>query len=181
MPDTDDDERGWQGRELIDRDGDAVGLILSVDLDNAGEPAWARVETAGSGVATCVVPLAAATLDGPVVRVPYDRALILAAPTAEGALSSNEEALLVEHYGVDQPATMEPDEPSGNDAGSGEGGWDDRPRWESTGDASDGDGDDGDWDDRPRWESTGDASDGDDGDWDDRPRSDDSGGDIGDF
>jgi hypothetical protein len=109
MPDT-GDERDWLGRELIDRDGDAIGLIRSVDLDDAGEPAWVRVEIGGSGETTGVVPLAAATLDGPVVRVPYDRALILAAPTIQGPLSSSEGALLAEHYGLDEPATLAPDE-----------------------------------------------------------------------
>jgi len=165
MPDIRNDERGWQGRELIDRDGESVGLIQSVDLDDAGKPTWARVETGASGVAIGVVPLAAATIDGPAVRVPYDRALILAAPTVHGPLSSNEEALLAEHYGLDKPVTMAPDEPSEGYAGSGEG-RDDHPHWESAGDASDSD--DRDWHDRPQRDSAGEATGS-------------SGGDIGDF
>lgn len=133
MPGMGDDERGWQGRQLIDRGGDVVGLIRSVDLDDAGEPIWARVETGGSGTPTRVVPLAAARVQGPVVRVPYDRALILAAPAVEGPLSSDDQALLARHYGLG-PSSMEPDEPSG-DGGGGD--RDHPPSEEATGDVGD--------------------------------------------
>jgi PRC-barrel domain len=136
MPGTGDDERGWQGRQLIDGDGDAVGLIRSVDVDDAGEPAWARVETGGRGAPTRVVPLTAASVHGPVVRVPYDRALILAAPAVHGRLSGDDQAMLAEHYGL-RPASTERDEPRADATDIGDRDWDDRPGRNATGDVGD--------------------------------------------
>jgi hypothetical protein len=139
MPGKGDDERGWQGRQLLDRDGAVVGRIRSVDLDDAGEPAWARVETGGSGAPTRVVPLAAARVHGPVVRVPYDRALILAAPAVPGRLSGDDEAVLAEHYGLG-PGSGERDEPSADAADIGDRDdrdRDGRPGRDATGDVGD--------------------------------------------
>ena len=45
MPDV-DTVRSWQGRTMVDRDGDKVGTIESIYLDDqTGQPEWALVNT----------------------------------------------------------------------------------------------------------------------------------------
>src|SRR5215212_2640466 len=93
MPDT-DTVRAWQDRTLVDRDGDRVGRIDAIYLDDqTGEPEWALVTTGLFGTKASFVPLAQATQTDQDVRVPYDKQLVKDAPRIDpdGQLSETEE------------------------------------------------------------------------------------------
>jgi uncharacterized protein (TIGR02271 family) len=107
MPDI-DTVRTWQDRTLLDRDGDHIGTIEAIYLDDrTGEPEWALVNTGLFGTRSSFVPLAQATQTGDEVRVPYDKQLVKDAPRidADQHLSEAEEQRLWRHYGLDYDAT----------------------------------------------------------------------------
>ena len=80
MPDI-DTVRSWQGATMVDADGDKVGTIESIYVDDqSGEPEWALVNTGLFGTKSSFVPLAQATDAGDQVQVPYDKQLIKEAP-----------------------------------------------------------------------------------------------------
>jgi uncharacterized protein (TIGR02271 family) len=100
MPDM-DELQAWNGRNLIDRDGDKVGSIADVYLDErTGTPEWLAVNTGLFGTKVSFVPTAEARSEGDDVRVPYEKSHIKDSPNAEadGALSEEEEARLHRHY-----------------------------------------------------------------------------------
>ena len=103
MPDL-DTVRSWQGATMVDRDGDKIGTIDAIYVDDqTGEPEWALVNTGLFGTRSTFVPLAQAQDLGDSVQVPYHKDQVKAAPsmTAEGQLSQDEEAELYRHYGLD--------------------------------------------------------------------------------
>ena len=103
MPDI-DTVRGWQGATMVDADGDKLGTIESIYVDDqTGEPEWALVNTGLFGTKSSFVPLAQATPTGKEVRVPYDKQLVKDAPNMDpdGHLSEQEEQELWRHYGLD--------------------------------------------------------------------------------
>jgi uncharacterized protein (TIGR02271 family) len=107
MPDL-DIVRGWHGRTLVDRDGDRIGTIDAIYLDDqTGQPEWALVNTGLFGTKSSFVPLAQATQTGENVRVPYDKQLVKDAPRVDpdGHLSEAEERQLWRHYGFDYDRT----------------------------------------------------------------------------
>jgi uncharacterized protein (TIGR02271 family) len=107
MPDI-DTVRGWQGRTLVDRDGDRIGAIQAIYLDDhTGQPEWALVNTGLFGAKASFVPLAQATPTDQDVRVPYDKQLVKDAPRVDpdGHLSEAEERQLWRHYGLDYDRT----------------------------------------------------------------------------
>jgi len=107
MPDI-DTVRGWQGRTLVDRDGDRIGTIDAIYLDDqTGQPEWALVNTGLFGTKASFVPLAQATPAGDDVRVPYDKQLVKDAPRVDPDqhLSEAEERQLWRHYGLDYDRT----------------------------------------------------------------------------
>src|ERR671911_3209120 len=107
MPDI-DTVRTWQGRILVDRDGDRIGSIDAIYLDDrTGQPEWALVNTGLFGTKASFVPLAQATPAGEEVRVPYDKQLVKDAPRIDpdGHLSEAEERQLWRHYGLDYDRT----------------------------------------------------------------------------
>ena len=56
MPDI-DTVRGWQGRTLVDRDGNRIGSIDAIYLDDqTGQPEWALVNTGLFGTKSSFVP-----------------------------------------------------------------------------------------------------------------------------
>jgi uncharacterized protein (TIGR02271 family) len=102
MPDV-DELQAWHGRNLIDRDGDKVGSIENVYLDEeTGRPEWLTVKTGLFGTRETFVPSAEARAEGHDVRVPYEKAHVKDAPNvdADGALSQEEESRLYRHYGL---------------------------------------------------------------------------------
>jgi uncharacterized protein (TIGR02271 family) len=106
MPDI-DTVRSWQGRTMVDDDGDRVGTIDSIYVDDqTGEPEWALVNIGLFGAKSTFVPLAQANPAGDNVQVPYDKQLIKDAPKMDPDqhLSEAEEQELWRHYGLDYGA-----------------------------------------------------------------------------
>jgi uncharacterized protein (TIGR02271 family) len=107
MPDI-DTVRTWQGRTLVDRDGNRIGTIDAIYLDDqTSQPEWALVNTGLFGTKSSFVPLAQATQTGDDVRVPYDKQLVKDAPRVDPDqhLSEAEERQLWRHYGLDYDRT----------------------------------------------------------------------------
>jgi uncharacterized protein (TIGR02271 family) len=106
MPDI-DTVRSWQGATMVDADGDKIGTIESIYVDDqTGEPEWALVNTGLFGTKSSFVPLAQATSSGDQVQVPYDKQQVKDAPRVDTDqhLSEAEEQQLWRHYGLDYEA-----------------------------------------------------------------------------
>jgi uncharacterized protein (TIGR02271 family) len=100
-----DELESWRGRDLIDRDGDEIGSIGDVYLDNrTGQPEWLTVKTGLFGLRESFVPAAEARAEGDTVRVPYEKSQVKDAPNVDtdGALSHDEESRLYRHYGLSE-------------------------------------------------------------------------------
>jgi uncharacterized protein (TIGR02271 family) len=94
---------GFQGRTMLDRDGDKIGKIDDIYEDKqTGQPAWALVNTGLFGTKKTFVPLRGAQPAGEDVRVPVEKAHVKDAPgvDADGELSDSEERRLFTHYEV---------------------------------------------------------------------------------
>jgi uncharacterized protein (TIGR02271 family) len=107
MPDI-DTVRTWQGRTMVDRDGNRIGTIDAIYLDDhTGQSEWALVDTGLFGTKSSFVPLAQATQTDENVRVPYDKQLVKDAPRVDPNqhLSEAEEQRLWRHYGLDYDRT----------------------------------------------------------------------------
>jgi Domain of unknown function (DUF2382)/PRC-barrel domain len=103
MPDI-DTVRGWQGRTMVDGDGDRIGSIEGIYADDqSGEPEWALVKTGLFGTKSTFVPIAQASERNGDVQVPYDKELVNDAPRIEADqhLSEVEEQQLWRHYRLD--------------------------------------------------------------------------------
>lgn len=96
------DEFGaWPGRDVLGPDGDRLGAVEVIFLDEAtGVPEWVLVTLDDGDPA--FVPLAGATVDERSIRVEQDRERIAAAPSLEPSdtLSVADERRLYEHYGL---------------------------------------------------------------------------------
>jgi uncharacterized protein (TIGR02271 family) len=102
-----DTVRSWQGRTMVDRDGDRIGTIDAIYVDDrSGEPEWALVNTGLFGTRLTFVPLAQATPSGDDVQVPHEKQRIKDAPgiDPDQHLSEAEEQALWAHYGLDYGA-----------------------------------------------------------------------------
>jgi uncharacterized protein (TIGR02271 family) len=99
-----DTVRSWQGRTMVDRDGDRIGEIDAIYVDDqTGEPEWALINTGFFGSRSTFVPIAQATARGDQVQVPYEKQLVKDAPNMDpdGHLSEQEEQELWRHYGLE--------------------------------------------------------------------------------
>jgi len=104
MPIHQDHITQLRGQQLVDRNGDKVGKIDEIYLDEqTGKPEWLAVNTGLFGSNVSFVPLAQATTEGYTVRVPYEKSQIKDASnaSADGQLSQEEEANLYRHYGME--------------------------------------------------------------------------------
>ena len=102
MP-TLEEVRTWRGGTVVDRDGDKIGSIDEVYMDEeTGQPEWLAVKTGLFGTRLSFVPLAEASRSGDEVRVPYEKAQVKDLPSVDpdGQLSQREEASLYSHYGL---------------------------------------------------------------------------------
>ena len=93
-----------RGQDLFDRDGDKLGAIEEIYVDNeSDQPEWALVNTGLFGTKSTFVPLRDATDEGGTLRVPYEKAHVKDAPKVDpdGRLSEGEEAELYRHYGLE--------------------------------------------------------------------------------
>jgi uncharacterized protein (TIGR02271 family) len=94
----------WRGRTMITRDGDKIGKIDEIYLDEeTGRPEWALVNTGLLGMKSNFVPLTGAESVNDEVLVEYSKDQVKEAPgmDPEGQLSQQEEAELYSHYGLD--------------------------------------------------------------------------------
>ena len=93
----------WQGRTMLDSDGEKIGKITEIYEDPAtGKPEWATVASGLFGSKSNFVPLAGASPTGEDVTAQVTKAQVKDAPGVEsgGELSEPEERRLFEHYGV---------------------------------------------------------------------------------
>jgi hypothetical protein len=93
----------WQGRTLVDRDGEPVGNIERIYKDKAtDQPEWALLAAGVAGPGATFVPLVNATEEGDTVRTPFERALFERAPSVPAGpeITEEQEAQLYRHYGV---------------------------------------------------------------------------------
>jgi uncharacterized protein (TIGR02271 family) len=94
----------WRGRPMIGSDGEKIGKIEEIYLDEeTGQPEWALVNTGLFGLKSNFVPLTGASPEGEEVRAGYTKDLVTDAPGVdpEGQLSQSEEETLYRHYGLD--------------------------------------------------------------------------------
>ena len=99
-----DDITELRGSEVVDRDGDKIGKLEEIYLDQqTGKPEWALVKTGLFGSAGTFVPLEGATPEDDGLRVPFVKSHVKDAPNmdADGQLSPDEEATLYRHYGLE--------------------------------------------------------------------------------
>jgi len=94
----------WQGRTLVDRNGDKIGAIDALYVDQETDrPEWALVNTGLFGSKVSFVPLAGATPRDEDIVVEVEAQQVKDAPKmdANEQLSEAEEAELFRHYGID--------------------------------------------------------------------------------
>lgn len=99
--------QSWIGRRACDANGDKIGSIETVYLDDAtGEPEWFAVNTGLFGTHVSFVPVEGAEVTGDELRLPYDKAFVKDAPRvdADGHLDEGEEEVLYRYYGRDRYA-----------------------------------------------------------------------------
>ncbi len=122
MATTDSQElRRWIGRTAVGPQGEKVGKIADIYLDEAtGQPEWLAVGTGLFGTKVSFVPLQGAAPQGDDIGIGFPKDQVTEAPNAEpdGALSEEEEARLYQHYGLEYSKAPSP---SGLPAGSGRG------------------------------------------------------------
>jgi hypothetical protein len=110
----------WQGRTLVDHNGEPLGGIEVIYLDKVtNQPEWALLEAGATGPARTFVPLVSASEEGNTIRVPFAKTLVEGAPgmAADRELSEDQEQELYRHYGVPYSRA---DSPSGLPAGEPE-------------------------------------------------------------
>jgi stress response protein YsnF/sporulation protein YlmC with PRC-barrel domain len=89
------------GAEVVDIDGDRVGTVNEVFLDDdTDQPTWVSVRTGWFGTNESLVPLRDADISGDRIRVHHDKATIKAAPRSDDGqpLSRDDEGALYRHY-----------------------------------------------------------------------------------
>ena len=94
----------WRGRKAVDADGENIGSIEEVYLDqDSGVPEWLTINTGLFGTKQSFVPITGASDQGDNVHLGYTKQQVKHAPNvdASSALSQQEEAELYRHYGLD--------------------------------------------------------------------------------
>jgi hypothetical protein len=97
-------EYDWQGRTLQDRNGDKIGTIDSLYVDQqTDKPEWALVNTGLFGSKASFVPLAGASPRGDDVVADVEVQQVKDSPKMSSGdeLSEQEEAELFRHYGIE--------------------------------------------------------------------------------
>jgi hypothetical protein len=97
-----EDFSAWTGRDVLAPDGDRLGAVELIFLDEAtNAPEWVLVRLADAETAS-FVPLAGANVEEHAIRVEQDRERIAAAPRleVEDTLTVTECRRLYEHYGL---------------------------------------------------------------------------------
>jgi len=126
------------GNTVTGRDGDKIGKVDEVYLDNAsGQPEWVSVKTGLFGSNISLIPLAQASQSGDTITVPFDKAKVKDAPHHDPAaeLSESDEADLYRYYGVTDTSASAQQTTTTQTTGTTTGGYDtdrDRPVTEDT-------------------------------------------------
>lgn len=97
-----DDFSAWTGRDVFTPDGERLGVVELIFLDEATEaPEWVLVALDDAD-ASALVPLAGASVEEQSIRVEQDRERIAAAPRleVEDTITVAECRRLYEHYGL---------------------------------------------------------------------------------
>ena len=97
-----EDFSAWTGRDVLAPDGDRLGAVELIFLDEATEvPEWVLVRLDDADTAS-FVPLAGASVEEHAIRVEQDRERIAAAPRleVEDTLTVTECRRLYDHYGL---------------------------------------------------------------------------------
>src|SRR3954469_5969769 len=113
-----------RGRDVVDRDGDKIGKLEEIYLDEqTGKPEWALVKTGLFGGRGTFVPLTEAAPSGDDLVVPYEKSQVKDAPNidADGEqLSQQEESELYSFYGLDYgESRSDSGLPEGHETGNG--------------------------------------------------------------
>jgi stress response protein YsnF/sporulation protein YlmC with PRC-barrel domain len=111
---TEIDPRDLIGHKAVDRNGDKIGTVDEVYLDDAtGKPEWAAVRTGLFG-RDAFVPLATSDFVSDELRIPYDKSQVKDSPDfgVGQHLSPEQELQLYRYYGLEVPS-------GGNGSGSG--------------------------------------------------------------
>jgi len=101
--------KGWQGRLVLDQDGERLGECTGIFADAAsGATEW--LEVAVEGHRRCLLPALNALEVGGQVRVAFRRAAVLSAPHVgdDTELSKRDDIVLYRHYGVHYSAAASP-------------------------------------------------------------------------
>src|SRR3954470_20161654 len=88
------------GRTVIDPDGDKVGTVFDVYIDNdTDQPEWLAITTGLFGTKVSFAPIAGAAFVGDDVQLGYTKTQVKDAPNADadGELSPDEESALYAH------------------------------------------------------------------------------------
>jgi hypothetical protein len=92
------------GKTLFDDDGNKIGKIGAVFLDDAtSRPEWVTVATGFFGTNESFVPVAGASAHDDGLSVPFSKDTVKDAPNVDvdqGHLSNDEEETLYRHYGL---------------------------------------------------------------------------------
>lgn len=97
------DVRAWRGATVVDRDGERIGKLQDVYLDDATQrPEWIAVSTGWFGTKVSFVPLLGSLVDGEAITVAYTVHQVKESPhpAVDGHLDPDEERMLYEHYGL---------------------------------------------------------------------------------
>lgn len=93
----------YEGRNVLDRDGQKIGTIDSLYLDqDGGQLEWALVNTGMFGSKRSFVLLRGASMQQDDILVPFDKQTVKNAPRVEAGdeLPPDEERRLFDHYGM---------------------------------------------------------------------------------
>jgi hypothetical protein len=93
----------WIDRPAFDPNGDEIGVIADIYVDDAtGEPEWLALKADRGSGRLSFVPLAGAGTQDDGVAVAYDKDLVTSVPDADpdGTLTLDDEARLYAHYGL---------------------------------------------------------------------------------
>ena len=121
---TDAEAYDSPNRTIVASDGETIGAVGQIYSDDRTQrPEWATVASAAFE-GTRFVPLAGASSDGDNIRARVTMTQVQGAPSVEpnGHLSEQEQALLLEYYGIplaDDGLTPTPGQPGGGEFMSG--------------------------------------------------------------
>jgi len=101
----------WRGRTVVDRDGERIGTLDELYLDERDAPAWATVRAGLLGRRSSLVPLSEVRPVGEELEVPFDRQRVEDAPAIEPSEQVDDEDAdrLRQHYGLDEQAAERED------------------------------------------------------------------------